>query len=532
MSVFICWSGDRSHALAKRLETLLHDTLRSLGPDDVFVSDDIDKGATWFESLEDRLEEAAAGIVCLTAENLNSPWMHFEAGALARRLSSRDQKRHASSKKPKPRNDATRLFPLLMGVSGAQLQGPLGAYQGTNVTQADLGRMIKSIGSVLGHEPIRLNRKRNTIIRDSVWKKFERDIGEIAVPAHELIPSLERLFQRKTFTEAIHHCTDQTWLRRCDGARETRARLARYLKRVRAACPPHEHALFDMLLSELDGYAMAMESLLVEPLKFKMSKPGELAMPPATLTSCEARRLAIRSLSARLVHATDEPQVEPAARFMAAETNEERKMIIHRLEGAIRREAEGVFVKTAGRKHALKLAIGKLTKQKVPIKYRASSWDLDRIYYYLLVQYFRSAALNWTPGAASLDSDAQPEEYEWICAARDVEMEVERYRAKSKGASLMPLTYALCALQELHPRQATKLKTVQSAVKSALDVVENELPRELESDAGRPILDLVANLRSPADRSRRRRRTRVAVRRRSAVRLRSRRGARARNRKP
>ena len=357
-----------------------------MGPDDVFVSDDIDKGATWFESIEDRLEKADAGIVCLTAENLNSPWMHFEAGALARRLSSRDQKSHASSKKPKPKDDATRLFPLLMGVSGAQLQGPLGAYQGTNVTQADLGRMIKSIASVLGHKPIRLTRKRNTIIRDSVWKKFERDIGEIAVPAHKLIRSLERLFQRKTFTEAIHHCTDQTWLRRCDGARETRARLARYLKRVRAACPPHEHALFDMLLSELDGYAMAMESLLVEPLKFKMSKPGELAMPPATLTSCEARRLAIRSLSARLVHATDEPQVEPAARFMAAETNEERKMIIHRLEGAIRREAEGVFVKTAGKKHALKLAIGKLTEQKVPIKYRASSWDLDRIYYYLLVQ--------------------------------------------------------------------------------------------------------------------------------------------------
>ena len=45
-------------------------------------------------------------------------------------------------------------------------------------------------------------------------------------------------------------------------------------------------------------------------------------------------------------------------------------------------------------------------------------------------------------------------DHDWFCAARDVEMEVERFRAKSKGGSQMPLTYALVALQALKPQNA------------------------------------------------------------------------------
>jgi len=84
MSVFICWSGARSHAVAKAVRTLL----KEMEVGEAFVSDHIDKGAAWFASILDELQQAKVGIVCLTSENLRSPWMHFEAGALARGLAS------------------------------------------------------------------------------------------------------------------------------------------------------------------------------------------------------------------------------------------------------------------------------------------------------------------------------------------------------------------------------------------------------------------------------------------------------------
>ena len=77
------------------------------------------------------------------------------------------------------------------------------------------------------------------------------------------------------------------------------------------------------------------------------------------------------------------------------------------------------------------------------------------------------------------DPYTRPEVYEWVCAARDVEMEVERYRAKSKGGSLMPLTYALRALESLDPGLARDDKEVKAAVKSAVTAVERELDDSL-----------------------------------------------------
>src|SRR5262245_11963576 len=83
MSVFLCWSGTRSHKLAQALGTLLKSAFPSLTNDSVFVSDNIEKGVAWFDSIIEQLKTSHAGIVCLTAENLGNSWLHFEAGALA-----------------------------------------------------------------------------------------------------------------------------------------------------------------------------------------------------------------------------------------------------------------------------------------------------------------------------------------------------------------------------------------------------------------------------------------------------------------
>ena len=45
---------------------------------------DISPGTRWGVILGRALEGANFGILCLTKENTESKWLHFEAGALAR----------------------------------------------------------------------------------------------------------------------------------------------------------------------------------------------------------------------------------------------------------------------------------------------------------------------------------------------------------------------------------------------------------------------------------------------------------------
>src|SRR5262245_40128915 len=115
MSVFICWSGTQSKKLAEAVKALLEATVPSLKREKaVFISGNIDKGVNWFDSIITNLKGSKAGIVCLTPENLSSPWLHFEAGALARGF-AKSRRVSAPSQKPP-------VFTLLHNVTGAELK--------------------------------------------------------------------------------------------------------------------------------------------------------------------------------------------------------------------------------------------------------------------------------------------------------------------------------------------------------------------------------------------------------------------------
>jgi len=92
MSVFICWSGDRSKAIAEALKPLLEGVFPSLAgdttPSPIFLSKNIEKGAEWFQAIRAGLDSSQAGIVVLTHENARNPWIHCEAGALASTLAA------------------------------------------------------------------------------------------------------------------------------------------------------------------------------------------------------------------------------------------------------------------------------------------------------------------------------------------------------------------------------------------------------------------------------------------------------------
>src|SRR5580698_8869343 len=109
MKLFISWSGSKSLAVAEVLRDELPCLINEL---EIFLSsEDIEKGSAWFQSVASELEKTGFGIICLTSENLHSPWIHFEAGALAGKFSQ------------------TKVAPLLIELEHAQVAPPLSQLQ-------------------------------------------------------------------------------------------------------------------------------------------------------------------------------------------------------------------------------------------------------------------------------------------------------------------------------------------------------------------------------------------------------------------
>lgn len=75
--VFIAWSGDKSKAVAQVLYQWLPKIIQSLDP---WMSEDMEKGKRWDGEISTQLEKSQLGIICLTSENQESPWIISRRG--------------------------------------------------------------------------------------------------------------------------------------------------------------------------------------------------------------------------------------------------------------------------------------------------------------------------------------------------------------------------------------------------------------------------------------------------------------------
>ena len=82
--IFTSWSGPRSQKAALGLKSLLEDIFEEGVL--VFVSDHISPGELWLQRLGKELEQSEFGILCLTQDNYEAPWLLFEAGALGKKF--------------------------------------------------------------------------------------------------------------------------------------------------------------------------------------------------------------------------------------------------------------------------------------------------------------------------------------------------------------------------------------------------------------------------------------------------------------
>jgi len=81
--IFISWSCDISKEIAKNIKNVFEKFIFENTGLICFVSDlDIASGKDWWEKINLELKSCKLGILCITKENFNAPWIYYEAGAL------------------------------------------------------------------------------------------------------------------------------------------------------------------------------------------------------------------------------------------------------------------------------------------------------------------------------------------------------------------------------------------------------------------------------------------------------------------
>lgn len=122
MKVFISWSGTKSQKVAMVLKEWLPSVIQSLEP--YVSSEDIDKGARWSTDIATELENSSFGILCVTKDNLNAPWISFEAGALSKSM------------------DKSFVTPFLFDIKRSEVNGPILQFQSTIFEREDIKKLI------------------------------------------------------------------------------------------------------------------------------------------------------------------------------------------------------------------------------------------------------------------------------------------------------------------------------------------------------------------------------------------------------
>jgi len=130
MKVFVSWSGTESHQVAMALRDWLPNVIQCLVP--YVSSEDIDKGARWSSDIAGELQDSRFGILCVTPENREAPWLMFEAGALSKSL------------------ETSLVSPFLVGVKRSEVTGPILQFQSTVFERDDVLKLMRTMNAACG----------------------------------------------------------------------------------------------------------------------------------------------------------------------------------------------------------------------------------------------------------------------------------------------------------------------------------------------------------------------------------------------
>jgi hypothetical protein len=156
MKVFISWSGTRSRVVAEIMSDWIKCVLQATRP---WISTrDIDRGALWFSEIGDQLKDTTIGIICLTQENKTRPWILFEAGALAKGLSS------------------SRVCTFLIDLKSSDIEDPLAQFNHTLPNRNGMWNLLLTLNSSLDSQ--KLEERILAQVFETYWPQFEQRFKE------------------------------------------------------------------------------------------------------------------------------------------------------------------------------------------------------------------------------------------------------------------------------------------------------------------------------------------------------------------
>lgn len=156
MKIFISWSGKRSLAVAEVMSDWIKCVLQASQP---WISTrHIERGSLWFSEINEKLRDVSVGIVCLTQENRNKPWILFETGALAKGLSG------------------NRVCTFLVDLAPSDLVDPLAQFNHTLPEEASVRELVKTLNMCMGDSALedRVLEK----IFDVYWPSFLEEFSK------------------------------------------------------------------------------------------------------------------------------------------------------------------------------------------------------------------------------------------------------------------------------------------------------------------------------------------------------------------
>ena len=145
-------------------------------------AEDIDKGVRWSSDITEELTKSTAGIICITAENLEAPWLHFEAGALSKDIEKRSL-----------------VCPYLIGLKPNELRGPLIQFQATVAERKDTLKLLGTLNSALAQEA--LSDKQLEKVFEVWWPRFESALQVILSTKVVPIPGPFEVVKLMAFTD-------------------------------------------------------------------------------------------------------------------------------------------------------------------------------------------------------------------------------------------------------------------------------------------------------------------------------------------
>lgn len=168
MKIFISWSGKRSLAVAEVVSDWIKCVLQASQP---WISTrHIERGSLWFSEINEKLKDVSVGIVCLTQENKNKPWILFETGALAKGLVG------------------NRVCTFLVDLNPSDLVDPLAQFNHTQPNEQSVRELVKTLNVCMGEHALeeRVLEKIFDIYWPSFLDDFSRALDEN--PQNEVVP--------------------------------------------------------------------------------------------------------------------------------------------------------------------------------------------------------------------------------------------------------------------------------------------------------------------------------------------------------